>query len=133
MYAVTIQACGSLHVCPLPVSDNRTYNACALCLWTLWLNPMTSLEKSEIHVLYGHMRGPEELRLNGFFFKGAANNCQNKSHTFTLFQRSIHTIGTWLQLAALGGSLYIHHVHTHTRTHVCSLSLMHAHIHVSLL
>lgn len=32
MYAVTTQACGCLHVCPLPVSDNRTYNACALCL-----------------------------------------------------------------------------------------------------
>lgn len=58
MYAVTTQAYGCLHACPLPVSDNRTHNACALCLWTLWLNPMTSLEKSEICVLYGRMRGP---------------------------------------------------------------------------
>lgn len=71
----------------------------------------------------------------GFFLKGAANNCQNKSHTFTLFQRSIHEVSC-RHVAPIGSSRwFIIHTsctHTHTHAHMCSLSLMHAHIHVSV-
>lgn len=67
------------------------------------------------------------------FLKGAANNCQNKSHTFTLFQRSIHEVSC-RHVAPIGSSRWfiIHTSCTHTHAHMCSLSLMHAHIHISL-